>query len=84
MVSTDMLKVKKEASTSLMTDVDKFLSNGGAIQRCEEVSGGESKTRLSEARRSHSKREKAASKAHFRRLAMIARADRKLNGNPHA
>ena len=84
MVSTDMLNAKKKASTSLMTDVEKFLSSGGTIQRCEEKSGDEVQAKLSQARRSYSKKQKAEARAKFRRIAMIARANRKLNGNPHA
>ena len=80
MVSTDMLNAKKKASTSLMTDVEKFLSSGGTIQRCEEKSSDEVQARLSQARRSYSKKQKAEAKAKFRRIAMIARANRKLHG----
>ena len=79
MISTGMLKTKKSESTSLMTDVEKFLSNGGAIQQCKEESSSEAQSRLAQARRSYSKKQKAEARAKFRRIAMIKRAHRQLN-----
>ena len=81
MISTDVLKSKTEASSSIDSDVERFLASGGSIERIEgQDADGVSYSRLQKAKRRNYYKQKAEAKARYRRLAMIDRAQRKLNG----
>ena len=81
MVSTDVLKAKSEASSSISSDVERFLASGGAIEKLEgQDVDSVSYVRLQKAKRNNYYKKKAEAKAMYRRLAMIDRANKKLNG----
>jgi hypothetical protein len=80
MISTDILKAKAEASTTIDLDVERFLASGGSIDQCEQDTSGKSRTRLQKAKQSYRLKKKAEAKAKNRRMAMIATAHRKISG----
>lgn len=80
MVSTDILEAKAKASTTIDSDVEKFLASGGSIDQCDEDASGKSQHRLQKAKQSYRFKKKAEAKAKIRRMAMITQAHKKVCG----
>ena len=81
MISTDVLKAKAKASTTIDSDVERFLASCGSIDQCDQdTSEDQSRTRLRRAKQRYWSKKKTEAKAKIRRIGVIAHAQRKISG----
>ena len=76
MISKDVLKKKEKSSAYIQSDVERFLSSGGSIERIEGMDA-ESRARIKKARAW----QKSSAKAKHQRLALIASAHKRLGND---